>query len=116
MANYSEFQAANSQRQDEPASNDGGQLDTAGQAILKLLHRAAGAAEANSRQALETAQRLSSQLHAAQDRIAELEAELQLNREKADRAEEWLSKISIEIENRLINQPEEKRRQMSRRS
>ena len=31
MANYSEFQAANSQRQDEPASNDGGQLDTAGQ-------------------------------------------------------------------------------------
>ena len=68
--------------------------DSAGQAILKLLHRAAGAAEANSRQALETAQRLSSQLHAAQDRIAELEAELQLYREKADRAEEWLSKIT----------------------
>ena len=56
MANYSEFQAANSQRQDEPASNDGGQLDTAGQAILKLLHKAAGVAEANSRHGLETAQ------------------------------------------------------------
>ena len=54
MANYSEFQAANSQRQDEPASNDGGQLDTAGQAILKLLHKAAGVAEANSRHGLET--------------------------------------------------------------
>ena len=47
MANYSEFQAANSQRQDEPASNDGGQLDTAGQAILKLLHKAAGVVEAD---------------------------------------------------------------------
>jgi hypothetical protein len=91
-------------------------LDSAGQAILTLLHRAAGAAEANSRQALEAAQRLSSQLHAAQNRIAGLEAELQLNREKADRAEEWLSKISMEIENRLINQPEEKRRQVSPRS
>ena len=90
-------------------------MNSAGQAILKLLHKAADAAEANSRQALETAQRLSSQLHAAQDRIAELEAELQLYREKADRAEEWLRKISMEIEDRLINQPEEKRRQVSRR-
>ena len=92
------------------ALKDAGQLDSAGQAILKLLHRAAGAAEANTRQALETAQRLSSQLHAAQDRIAELEAELHLNRDRADRAEEWLSKISAEIEDRLINQPQEKRR------
>jgi hypothetical protein len=113
MANYSHSEATG---EHSAASKDGGQLDSAGQAILKLLHRAAGAAEANSRQASETAQRLSSQLHAAQDRIAEREAELQLNRVKADRAEEWLSKISIEIENRLINQPEEKRRQMSRRS
>ena len=79
-----------------------------------VAHRAAGVAEAKSRRALETAQRLSSQLHAAQDRIAELEAELQLNRDRANRAEEWLSKISMEIEDRLVNQPEEKRRQVSR--
>jgi hypothetical protein len=38
-----------------------------------------------------------------------LQAEVQLYREKAERAEEWLSKISIEIEDRLINEPEEKR-------
>ena len=86
----------------------------AGQAIIKLLHKAAGAAEANSRQALETAQKLSSQLRAAEDRIAELEAEVQHYREKSERAEEWLRKISMEIEDRLINEPEEKRRQMSR--
>ena len=115
MADYSESESAISRGQDGSASNDAGQLDSAGQAILKLLHKAAGTAEANSRKALETAQKLSSQLHAAQDRIAELEAQLQLYREKAERAEEWLSKISAEIEDRLINQPEEKPRQVSRR-
>jgi hypothetical protein len=94
---------------------DGGQLDTAGQAILKLLHKAAGAAEANSRRALETAQTLASQLRAAEDRIAELEAEVQHYREKSERAEEWLRKICMEIEDRLVKEPAEKRRQMSRR-
>jgi cell fate (sporulation/competence/biofilm development) regulator YmcA (YheA/YmcA/DUF963 family) len=115
MANYSESESAISRGQDGSASNDAGQLDSAGQAILKLLHKAAGTAEANSRKALETAQRLSSQLHTAQERIAELEREVQHYREKSERAEEWLSKISAEIEDRLINQPQEKRRQVSRR-
>jgi cell fate (sporulation/competence/biofilm development) regulator YmcA (YheA/YmcA/DUF963 family) len=115
MAHYSESESAISRGQDGSASNDAGQLDSAGQAILKLLHKAAGTAEANSRKALETAQRLSSQLHTAQERIAELEREVQHYREKSERAEEWLSKISAEIEDRLINQPEEKRRQVSRR-
>jgi hypothetical protein len=89
-------------------------LDSAGQAILKLLHKAADAAEANSRRALETAQKLSSQLRAAEDRIAELEAEVQQYRERADRAEEWLRRIYREIEDRLVNEPVEKRRQVSR--
>jgi hypothetical protein len=68
-------------------AGNGDQLDSAGQAILDLLHTAADEAETDSRQALETAQRLSSQFHAAQERIAELEAEVQQYREKADRAE-----------------------------
>ena len=59
------------------------QLDKAGQTILGLLHKAAGAAEANSQHALEIAQKLSHQLRAAEDRIAEL----------ADRAEQWLHKV-----------------------
>ena len=62
MANYSEFESTISRGRDGSASNDAGQLDSAGQAILKLLDKAAGAAEANSRQALEAAQTLSSQL------------------------------------------------------
>ena len=115
MASHSSSEFAIPRDEDVAASNDASQLDSAGQAILKLLHKAAGAAEADSRQALETAQKLSSQLRAAEDRIAALEAELQLHRDRADRAEEWLSKISTEIEHRFINQPEEKRRHVSQR-
>ena len=66
MANPSERDAALLHNQDGAGPNHIGQLDNAGQAILKLLDQAAGAAEANSRRALETAQTLSSKLHAAE--------------------------------------------------
>jgi len=115
MANYYQSESTISRGEDRAASKDACQLDSVGHAILNLLHKAAGAAEANSRQALETAQRLSSQLRAAEDRIAELEAEVQQYRERAERAENWLHKISAEIEDRLISQPGEKRRQISQR-
>ena len=84
------------------------QLDKAGQTILKLLHKAAGVAEENSRHALDIAQKLSHQLRAAEDRIAELEAELELYRDTADRAEQWLHKVYTEIEERFIKRPQEK--------
>jgi cell fate (sporulation/competence/biofilm development) regulator YmcA (YheA/YmcA/DUF963 family) len=115
MANHSETDFAIPRDEDSAALKDADQMDSAGQAILKLLHKAAGAAEANSRQALETAQKLSGQLRAAENRIAELQAEVRHYREKSERAEDWLRKIYREIEDRLINEPEEKRRQMSRR-
>ena len=92
------------------------QLDKAGQTILKLLHKAAGVAEQNSRHALDMAQKLSHQLRAAEDRIAELEAEVDLHREKSDRAEQWLHKVYTEIEERFIRQAEEKNRPVSRRA
>jgi hypothetical protein len=80
------------------------QLDKAGQTILRLLHKAAGVAEANSQHALEMAQKLSHQLRAAEDRIAELEAEVGIYQEKADRAEQWLHKVYTEIEDRFLRQ------------
>jgi hypothetical protein len=91
------------------------QLDLAGQTILGLLHKASGVAEANSRHALEMAQKLSHQLRSAENRIEELEAEVQLYKEKADRSEQWLHKIYTEIEERLIRQPEKKTKLLSRR-
>ncbi len=50
-------------------------LDKAGESILKLLHKAAGAAEQNSQHALDVAQKLSHQLVLAEQRITDLEAE-----------------------------------------
>ena len=96
------------------ASNDGDQLEAAGQAILKLLHKGASVAEANSQRALEREQELSHLLRAATDRIVALEADVQLYREKAERAEQWLHKVYTEVEEWLIRQPEEKRQRMSR--
>jgi molecular chaperone GrpE (heat shock protein) len=91
-------------------SNDAAQLDNAGQAIMRLLHKAAGVAEANSQQALDMAQKLSHELRAAEDRIAELEADAQTYQERAERAEQWLHKIYTDVEERFIKRPEEKRR------
>jgi chromosome segregation ATPase len=92
------------------AVSDVDQLDKAGQTILGLLHKAAGVAEENSRYALDMAEKLSQQLRAAEDRIAELEGEVELYRDKADRAEQWLHKVYTEIEERFIKRPHEKSR------
>jgi hypothetical protein len=78
---------------------DGGDpLDSAGQTILGLLHRAAGMAEENSQHALGVAHKLSLQLRAAEDRIKDLEADVRHYQDRADRAEKWLHQISLEIE------------------
>ena len=93
--------------------NDADQLDTAGQTILRLLHKAAGVAEANSQHVLDIAQKLSHQLRAAEDRMAELDAEVRMYQERAVRAEQWLHKIYIEVEERFIKRPEEKQRSIT---
>jgi hypothetical protein len=85
------------------------QLDTAGQTILGLLHKAAGVAEANSQHALEMAQKLSHQLREAEDRIAELEAEVGVYQERADRAEQWLHRVYTEIEDGFLRQDDGRR-------
>jgi hypothetical protein len=91
------------------APDNADQLDKAGQTILKLLHKAAGVAEANSKHALDMAQKLSHHLRAAEDRIAELEAEVQLYQEKSQRAEQWLHKVYTEIEDRFLQQEDGRR-------
>jgi len=93
----------------QAGSNDADQLDAAGQTILRLLHKAAGVAEANSQHALEMAQKLSHQLRASEDRIAELEAEVRIYQDRTERAEQWLHKIYTDVEERFIRRPEEKR-------
>ena len=89
-------------RSAQGARDDNTQLDRAGQTILQLLNKAADVAEQNSRHAIDTAQRLSHQLRAAEDRIAELEAEVEAYRQQAERAEQWLHKVYTEIEDRFF--------------
>jgi hypothetical protein len=84
------------------APGDG--LDKAGESILKLLHKAAGVAEQNSQHALDMAQKLSHQLRAAEQRITDLEAEVERHRNRAERAEQWLHKVYSEIEDRFLRQ------------
>jgi hypothetical protein len=67
-------------------------------------------AEANSRHALQMAQKLSHQLRAAENRIAEMEAEVGIYQDKADRAEWWLHKVYTEIEDRFLRQNDGGRR------
>jgi hypothetical protein len=104
MTDYSEPKP-NSRGQNGFPSNRGDPLDASGQAILKLLHKAADSAEANSRRSLETAQQLSNNLEVAKDRINELEGLLEFYRGRIERAEAWLYKIASEIEDRLIREP-----------
>jgi hypothetical protein len=90
-----------------PAAGD--QLDKAGQTILQLVAQAAGIADENSRHALGMAQKLSDQLRAAEAHVAELEAELNASRERAERAEQWLHRIYGEIEERFLQQSDSRR-------
>jgi predicted ribosome quality control (RQC) complex YloA/Tae2 family protein len=96
-------------------SGDPDQLDRAGQTILRLLNKAAGVTEENSKHAIETAQRLSHQLRAAENRIAELEAEVAAYQEHAERAEQWLHRVYSEIEERFMRRDQSERRSSSRR-
>jgi TolA-binding protein len=101
-------------RSAQGARDDNTQLDRAGQTILQLLNKAADVAEQNSRHAIDTAQRLSHQLRAAEGRIAELEAEVEAYRQQADRAEQWLHKVYTEIEDRFLRQESGRARTMTR--
>jgi chromosome segregation ATPase len=94
----------------ETHANGADTLDTAGQTILGLLHRAAGMAEENSRHALDVAQRLSQQLQDAKGRIRELEADVKYYQERAERADQWMAQISSEIQQRLLVPPSPNRR------
>jgi predicted ribosome quality control (RQC) complex YloA/Tae2 family protein len=97
-----------------PTDKGNDQLDKAGQSILNLLHKAAGVAEKHSQHALDIAQQLSNQLRAAEQRIADLEAEAERHRDRAERAEQWLHKVYSEIEERFLRQESGRARTMVR--
>jgi hypothetical protein len=86
----------------DKVANDDDPLDNAGRSIMGLLQQAATTAKENYGHAVRVAQDLSLQLRAAEDRIDALEAELHHVQERAERAENWLQRISREIETRFF--------------
>src|SRR6516164_1283312 len=77
-------------------------VEEAGEAIIAKIQKAAELANENCDRAMSLAHKLSMELRAAEDRINQLEAEAQLFRERAARAEGWLQTIHKEIEEKLI--------------
>jgi hypothetical protein len=84
------------------SQNSGDATDNAGNALLAMLHEAAKLSHENRDSILAVAHRLSVELRAAEDRIKELEADIEDNRDRALRAEQWLERIGTEIEAKLI--------------
>ena len=79
------------------------ELDKAGQAACDLVHQAASKAEQQTQHVLAVAHKLSLQLRAAEDRVAGLEAEVKHHRVRADRAEKWLHRIALEIQQTFLS-------------
>ena len=85
-------------RSKDNAREDGAPLEQSGQAVLDLLKKAADSAQATCDQVMNTAQKLSNQVRAAEDKVQLLESELQQFADRATRAEEWLARIHGQIE------------------
>ena len=78
---------------------------------MAMLHQAAHSSNENMERAVSMAHKLSIQLRAAEDRIAQLQGEVERVQNHANRAEQWLEKIKQAIEVNLIasmeaNRPE----------
>ena len=76
--------------------------DDAGEALIAMLHEAARLSDENRRRLSSLVDDLSRQMQAAEDRIVQLEHDLDHFRGRAARAEEWLLVIEKEIEQRLM--------------
>src|SRR5215212_6892854 len=73
-------------------------LDRSGNAIIALLGKAAEGVQVNQERANATVQRLTNETKAAEDRVRQLEVEIQHCKDRALRAEGWLLQICKEVE------------------
>jgi hypothetical protein len=88
--------------------------DEAGHRIIALVQEAADVAKESCERALDLAQKLSSQLRAAEERAHELEAEVNHFRSRAERAEDWLANIHSHVEKTFFRPPGEKNERRGR--
>jgi hypothetical protein len=86
----------------EPRQNEADPLDRSGQAIVTMLQEAVDVAKQNCERTMDIAHKLSLQLRAAEDRLAQLEGDIRHYQERAARAEKWMHRIHSEIEDRFF--------------
>jgi hypothetical protein len=77
-------------------------IDQAGQGVLALVQQAANISKENADRAMSMAHRLSLELRAAEDRIRQLEADIEHLESRTTRAERWLEMTKNEVEVKLI--------------
>ena len=72
--------------------------DDAGQHIIALVQKASDMARDDCQRAIDLANRISSELRAAEERAQAFEEEAKYFRDRAARAEEWLARIEGEVQ------------------
>ena len=85
---------------DKPRESD--PTDESGRAVVALLQQAATLSNENCDRAMTLAHKLSIQLRAAEDRINQLQSDVDHFQNRAAHAENWLRVIEKEIEKKLI--------------
>jgi hypothetical protein len=93
--------------------NDRDPMDRSGEAIVALVERAAVLTKDDCDRAMALAHHLSIQLRAAEDRAAQLQAQIAYFQDRATRAENWLARIHHEIKERLVDRGSEQPRRPS---
>jgi predicted nucleic acid-binding Zn-ribbon protein len=83
--------------------NDSHPTDQAGEALIAMLQEAAKLSNENRERLMDFVHDLSKQLQAAQDRINQLQYDVEHFRGRAAGAEKWLELIQKEIEETLIS-------------
>jgi hypothetical protein len=83
---------------------DGDPVDRSGQAIVGMLQEAVDVAKQNCDRAMDIAHKLSLQLRAAEDKVAQLEGDVRYYQERANRAEKWMLRIQQEIEEKFFRE------------
>jgi chromosome segregation ATPase len=83
--------------------NDAHPTDQAGEALLVMLQEAAKLSNESCERMLTMTHDLAKQLQAAEDRIDQLQRDVEHFRERAAGAEKWLELIQKQIEDTLIS-------------
>jgi hypothetical protein len=85
-----------------PKPRDDDPTDQSGRAVVAMLQQAANLSNENCDRAMSLAHKLSIQLRAAEDRINQLQAEVEHFQHRAAHAENWLRVIEKEVEKKLL--------------